>query len=109
MRRTSGPALILAGAYLTGGLFLAHAAVVTVNAGGAPLTSGLLVATSGLSAVAAYSAATGPLARPDRPRPPTPEEAASLLSPPCRCDRWWTSFGTAHDTWCANYEFEGTT
>ncbi|MGX1301406.1 hypothetical protein RKD35_002894 [Streptomyces albogriseolus] len=26
--------------------------------------------------------------------------AARVLAGTCRCDRWWTSFGTDHDPWC---------
>lgn len=93
------PAFILAGAYLSGGAFLAHAAAVTVNAGGAPWTAGALAGTSGLSLVAAWSAATGPLRHPPR----TPQART------CRCDRWWTSLGTEHDTWCLNHPSRRTT
>ncbi|MEV5048219.1 hypothetical protein AB0N20_27380 [Streptomyces griseoincarnatus] len=88
MRRALLPAFILAGAYLTGGAFLAHAAAVTVNHGDAPLTAGVLLSTSGLSLFAAYSTATGPL----RTRPPRPRVQT------CRCDRWWTSLGTDRHT-----------
>lgn len=99
MRRSSAPALLLAAAYLSGGAFLAHAAVVTVNHGGAPLTAGALFGTSGLSLVAAYSAAAGPL----RTTPPPPRVRT------CRCDRWWTSLGTEHDPWCPNHPSRRTT
>lgn len=103
MRRALLPAFVLAGAYLSGGASLAHAAAVTVNHGGAPLTAGALLGTSGLSLVAAWSAATGPLRHP--PRRPPGEGPAD----PCGCDRWWTSLGAAHDTWCPNHPSRRTT
>lgn len=107
MRSTSGPASwLLAGAHLTAGLFLARAATVTVNHGGATGTAAALYGTAALAGAAALSTATATRRPPARTRPGTEEEDTLLLLPvkPCRCDRWWTSLGTEHDTWCPNYQ-----
>jgi hypothetical protein len=103
VKHTSGPAWLLAGAHLTAGLFLAHAGTVTVNHGGATGQAAALYATAALAAAAAYGSATGTRRAPARTRPGTgAEDMAGLTT--CRCDRWWTSFGTEHDTWCPNYQ-----
>ncbi|MBP5906842.1 hypothetical protein F3K40_15395 [Streptomyces sp. LBUM 1478] len=102
MKHTSGPAWLLAGAHLTAGLFLAHAGTVTVNHG-ATVQAAVLYGTAALAAAAAYGSATGTRRAPARTRPGTgAEDMAGLTT--CRCDRWWTSFGTEHDTWCPNYQ-----
>ncbi|MFU0240389.1 hypothetical protein ACKI1J_32210 [Streptomyces scabiei] len=102
MKHTSGPARLLAGAHLTAGLFLAYAGTVTVNHGGATVEAAALYSTAALAAAAAYGSATGTRRTPARTRPGTDAEDMAALTT-CGCDRWWTSFGLQHDTWCPNY------
>lgn len=78
----------LAAAHLTAGLYLAHAATITVNHGGAPATATALYATAALAAAAALTAAPGPRRPPVPTRPGTADEdAAALATLTCDQDR----------------------
>jgi hypothetical protein len=108
MSRTSLPAWLLAGAHLSAGAFLVHAATVTARHGGATAHAVAFYAASALAAAAACSAVTGNRRPPARTRPGTAAEDLAVLAT-CSCDRWWTSFGTEHDAWCPNLQHRSQT
>ncbi|WP_326814054.1 hypothetical protein [Streptomyces sp. NBC_01763] len=90
-------------------VFLAYAATVSAEQGAWSFATAFFGAAvlSGVAGCLGYAPETGTTRT--GPCLGDPAEDLAVFVSTCTCDRWWTSFGTAHDVWCPNQSWSSST